>query len=362
MNDIIRGDLAKITSSSIAFEDLKGSTVLISGASGFLARYIVKTILYLNEQKKLNIQVIGLVRDLKKTWNLFSDHLGNKALQFIQSSLDEIPSLDIKPTHIIHAASPASPKAYGENPVATILANTVGTLTLLKLASLHSIKKFLYFSSAEIYGDPIVPNKDLSETTMGLLDPMQLRSSYAESKRLGETLTYCWFKQYGIPVNIVRPFHTYGPGMRADDGRVFADFAWNVVRRQNIKMTSNGESKRCFCYLSDATAAFFTVLLKGSSGEVYNVGNPKEETSIIGLAELLCSLFPKWGLKVERQTNTPDGKYIASSISAIKPNIQKVSSLGWTPTVSLKEGFYRTIRSIEYEAERSSQTVHRRAS
>ena len=103
-----------------------------------------------------------------------------------------------------------------------------------------------------------------------------------------------------MPTYIVRPFHTYGPGLQANDGRVFADFVFSVLRGENIVMTSDGSARRAFCYATDAIAGFFTVLLIGQPALPYNVANPVGELSVIELAELLVDLYPEKRLAVER--------------------------------------------------------------
>lgn len=96
---------------------------------------------------------------------------------------------------------------------------------------------------------------------------------------MAETMCVCWHHQYGVPVKVVRPYHTYGPGMKLDDGRVFADFVGNILNRQDIAMTSEGTAIRAFCYLADATAGFFTILLNGVNGEAYNIEIPKGQSA-----------------------------------------------------------------------------------
>ena len=118
------------------------------------------------------------------------------------------------------------------------------------------------------------------------------RSCYAEGKRLGETMCASWWHQHRVAAMIARPFHTYGPGMRLDDGRVFADFVADVLARRPIRMASDGSARRAFCYVADAVAGFFAVLLMGEPGQAYNVGNERGETSIRDLAQLLVGMFP----------------------------------------------------------------------
>jgi nucleoside-diphosphate-sugar epimerase len=186
----------------------------------------------------------------------------------------------------------------------------------------------------------------LNETGYGYLDPMNLRACYAESKRMAENMCVAWSHQHGVPVKIVRPFHTYGPGMRLDDGRVFADFVSDIVHRRDITLTSDGSAKRVFCYLADATAGFFTVLLKGRDREAYNIGNDREEVSILHLAQTLAGLFPERGISV-RHGSAAGGAYMPSPVSRSCPDISKARALGWEPRYSIRDGFERTIRSYE---------------
>jgi nucleoside-diphosphate-sugar epimerase len=191
----------------------------------------------------------------------------------VQDVTQSLPH-DLKPQLIIHAASPASPKFYRPDPVGTMLPNVVGTLNLLNLARQARTERFLFFSSAEVYGLFRDPPAAIDETSYGSLDPNDNRSCYAESKRMGEALCSAYALQYGVAATIVRPFHTYGPGMKLNDGRVFADFIRDVVTGQEITLKGDGKDRRSFCYLSDATEAFLHILLHGRPGQAYNVGNP----------------------------------------------------------------------------------------
>ncbi|HEY1090040.1 MAG TPA: NAD-dependent epimerase/dehydratase family protein, partial [Burkholderiaceae bacterium] len=242
--------------------------------------------------------------------------------------------------------SQASPRFYATDPVGTALPNAVGTLALLQaLQASPEPRGFLYVSSSEVYG--AVPGEAaLGETAFGTLDPATLRACYAESKRMGETLCVAWQQQHGLPSFIVRPFHTYGPGLQADDGRVFADFAFNVLRGENIVMTSDGTARRAYCYASDAVAGFFTVLLKGEPGQAYNVANPAAEHSVMELAELLVGLYPERGLKVERRAPA-NANYLASTFSRLVPDVAKLTKLGWRAELDATSGFRRMIEAYQ---------------
>jgi nucleoside-diphosphate-sugar epimerase len=163
---------------------------------------------------------------------------------------------------------------------------------------------------------------------------------------MGETICISWLHQYGVPAKIIRPFHTYGPGMALDDGRVYADFISDIVNNRDIIMESDGSARRAFCYLSDATLAAFTILLNGKNGEAYNMGNPDCEISILDLAMRLVQLFPRKNLKVIEK-ETQNSGYLKSIVSRICPDLTKIRDIGWNPVIDIDEGFLRTIQSYE---------------
>jgi UDP-glucuronate decarboxylase len=350
---ILQEDIEFILSSKLDWEAFSGCTVLISGANGFLPAYMVETLLYLNRKYSINIKVLALVRNAGKAEAKFAHHKNRSDLEFLVQDVCEpvrLPS-EVKLDYIIHAASQASPKYYGKDPIGTINANTVGTANLLELAREKSVKSFLFFSSGEVYGQVNENQIPTRENDFGYLDPTDIRSCYGESKRMGENICVSWFHQYKIPVKMIRPFHTYGPGMDLADGRVFADFVADIVENRNILMKSDGSDTRAFCYLADATAGFFSILLNGENGQAYNVGSDSE-TSISQLAEILVTLFPDKKLRVVRQEFVKSGEYIRSNIRRGCPDISKIKLLGWSPKYNVNEGFKRTIISYYEEAPR----------
>lgn len=348
INEIVRQDLQAILSHPLPWERFAGKTVLVTGAGGFLSAYMVETLLRLNQEALSDrepVHVIALVRNEDAARHRFSDYRNDPRLEYLVQDVCEPIDLKREIHYIIHAASQASPKFFGSDPVGTLSANVIGTANLLRLATDNPLDSFLFFSSSEVYGqlDPtLIPNKELD---YGYLDPTSVRSCYAESKRMGETICVAWHRQFGVPVKIVRPYHTYGPGMRLDDGRVFADFVRNVVERRDIVMRSDGNDTRAFCYISDATIGFFTVMLQGGIAEAYNVGNPDCEVSIALLADKMTRLFPELGLTVVREPR-PDHSYIQSPVYRSCPDIAKVSRLRWKPAIGIEDGFRRTVLSF----------------
>ncbi len=344
---IVQEDLERIVSVRLPWELLSGKTVLIAGANGFLPAYMVETLLYLNEKCGVGIQVIALVRNKDRAALRFSHHAGRADLEFVIQDVCDPYIGERKPHYIIHAASQASPKYYGVDPVGTFEANVTGIRRMLQLAQRTKATRLLYFSSGEVYGQPGPDTQCTNETQYGYLDPLNIRSCYAEGKRAAETLCSCWHHQFGVPAVIVRPFHTYGPGMSLDDGRVFADFVSDVVNGRDLVLTSDGNARRAFCYLADATLGFFTVLFSGELGQAYNIGSDVD-CSITELAQILCDLFPEKHLKVISSQHTKTVvNYLPSPITKICPIISKARLLNWSPSTSVREGFLRTVRSFE---------------
>jgi nucleoside-diphosphate-sugar epimerase len=351
INRVLLEDLDYILSDNLDWNKFSNCTVLITGANGFLPAYMLETLLHLNTRFSANVRVIALVRNKDKALKKFEHHKNRTDLEFLVQDVCTPVSIaaDRKIDYIIHAASQASPKFYGKDPIGTINANTIGTSNMLYLAKEKDVKSFLFFSSGEVYGNVSEDQIPTKETDFAYLDPTNIRSCYGESKRMGECICISWFHQYGTPVKIIRPFHTYGPGMDLEDGRVFADFVSDVVRNKDIVMHSDGRDTRAFCYLADATLGFFRVLLRGENGVAYNVGSDYE-TSIEQLANTLVSLFPEKRLKVIQNKSVRSNEYINSTIRRGCPDITRIKLLDWSPKFSIENGFKRTIKSYYEKA------------
>jgi len=346
-NKIIDEDLQNIANEPLEWTKLEGKTVLISGASGFIPSYIVETILYLNEIRfDKKVRILALVRNPDKAKDKFKHHEGRNDLVLIKQDISEPFDVDEKIDYIIHAASQASPKYYGVDPVGTLKANVLGTAYLLELAKKNNVEKFLFFSSGEVYG--VVDNSitNIDESYTGNVDVTNVRACYGESKRMGENMCVCYSHQYSFDVNMIRLAHTYGPGISLDDGRVFGDFVRDVINNNNIILNSDGSAKRSFCYITDMIIAFFIVLFKGKSEQAYNIASPVE-TSILELANLLVGLYPQKGLKVEFAQGVFKEGYIKSQSSRASFSTKKLQALGWQMKTDIKTGFERMIRSYD---------------
>lgn len=337
----MKGDLAQIAAQPLPWDSFAGKTILISGVSGFLPSYMAETLIHLNDSAPgFDCRVIGVARNADNAAKRFAHHGARPDLEIIVQDICQPLTLPGPVDFVIHAASQASPKYYGADPVGTLSPNVLGTHHLLALAHAKSVQGFLFFSTSEVYGQV---KDEIREDHFGLLDPASVRACYAESKRLGETMCVAWSDQFGVQAKIVRPFHTYGPGMPLGDGRAHSDFVADVINERNITLHSDGSTRRAFCYVADAVAGFFTVLLLGKNGAAYNVGNPQAEISMIELARLLAR---ERNLSVTIDQQSRPAGYLPSVVDRVLPNIEKIKALGWQPTTSLADGFQRTIASF----------------
>ena len=345
-NTVFDNDMRYIAAAELPWELLANQSILVTGANGFLPAYMIETLLYLNSTRGLNVKVIGLVRNMLRGNLRFQKYAHRTDFELIEHDVSQPFVFESSLNYIVHAASQASPKYYASDPVGTLAANVLGTYYLLQLAKQHAVSDFLYFSSGEVYGEVDSKHIPTIETAYGLVDPLNIRSCYAESKRMAENMLVSFSHQFNIPGKIVRPFHTYGPGLRLDDGRVFSDFIADIVYSRDIQVLGDGRAVRSFCYLADAVVGYFTVLLKGKNREAYNIGNPDCAISILELANRLSTHFKEKNIQVKQVPRLQNNAYTESNISINCPDISKARGLGWCPLISIEQGFSQTVASF----------------
>lgn len=261
-NKVLQSDMLDIINANLPYESFKDKSVLITGATGMIATYLVYFFNFLNTKKQYNIKIYALVRNKKKAEFLFKEILNEDNFFLLEQDIEEEIKLYEKIEWILHLASSANPQTILKNPISIIKANTIGTFNVFEFARKNNAKVF-FSSTREIYGK--VENIDfIKEHEMGIVDPLERRACYPESKRVSETICQSYAFQYGIDYRIARIAHVYGPGMNIDnDGRIMSDIISDVVNNRNIILKSNGEALRAFCYISDAIIGILTIILKG---------------------------------------------------------------------------------------------------
>jgi len=347
--DVIDDDISEIVdvigSKSAAFA---GKTIFITGASGFLAAYLADTFAAMNDSGVLErpCRLVLLVRDASRADTRLGRLRGRPDTVFVHADVSGPFESPLRADFIIHAASPASPSAYFNDPVGCMDANLAGLRTMLEYARTWEVESFLYFSSSEVYGSVESARIPTPETYVGRVDPLGKRACYAEAKRAGEAYCRAYFDQYGVKVKIVRIFHTYGPGLY-DDGRIVPALVANGLRKERFSLLSDGLSTRAHAYVSDATVDMLNVLLSDHNGEAFNVGGDRE-ISVLELAGVVARIF---GRSHDIAVNqSPSAKSLAGAADRVCPDLSKIrSAFGALPRVGLDEGIERYIRWLRQQ-------------
>ncbi|MEZ5064406.1 MAG: UDP-glucuronic acid decarboxylase family protein [bacterium] len=300
--------------------------VMVTGAAGFLGSHLCDRLLAEGHE------VIGL--DNLITGNIRNiEHLsGNPNFRFVKHDVTEYIFLSGPLDALLHFASPASPIDYLELPIQTLKVGALGTHKALGLAR-EKKARFLLASSSEVYGDPLVhPQK---EDYWGNVNPIGPRGVYDEAKRFGEAIAMAYHRSHGVDTKIVRIFNTYGPRMRAKDGRVVPAFITQALAGQPLTVFGDGKQTRSFCFVDDLIEGIYRLLLSDLN-EPCNVGNPHEMT-VLQFAEAIIELTGSKSTIIHQPLPTDDPKVRQPDISHAK------RALGWEPRVPLEEGLRKTI-------------------
>lgn len=323
---------------------LEGKTVLISGGSGFLGKYLIGALCYLNDTTlKVPCKIISIDNLITGSPHPHFNYKGRSDVLEVWADIGYPLPVREDIHYIIHAAGLASPVYYKKYPLQTIDSAVTGIRNLLELGRKQkNLEGFLFFSSSEIYGDPDPSAVPTPETYHGYVSSVGPRACYDESKRLGETIATIYHEQYGIPATIVRPFNVFGPGMGHADRRVLPMFAYKVINKQPIPVHGDGHQTRTFCYITDAATGFLKVLLAGTPGQAYNIGNADNEISMKNLAELFTRVEGSGGTYnlIPYPSNYPAGEPQRRC-----PDISKaINDLDFQPKVNLEDGLRRFIQ------------------
>src|SRR5690554_690779 len=340
----VKNDLDEILKQEIPWQKLNNKTVLVTGATGMIGSYVGFTLLCLNERLNLNITPVLLARSEIKLEQTYGNAL-NKVQVLVQDVCTPIKS-EGNIDYIFHAAGAASPHYILNDPVGIINANVRGTQQVLELARTHKSINTVFASTREVYGR-VEGQNSINESDMGVLDPLDPRNCYPESKRLAESLLMAYHTPYNVNFNSLRIAHTYGPGMQIEnDGRVMSDLINDVVNGRDILLKSHGQVERAFCYITDAVSAIFRVMLEGKPTKAYNLANEHEPIQIVNLANLLQQLASNGkGVKVaEGYSQAGYTNYARTALDT-----SRLNSLGWKPAVTLKKGLVRTLMALGVE-------------
>ncbi len=300
--------------------------IVVTGAAGFLGSHLTDRLVAEGHSVVgLDNLITGDVRNLA--------HLaGHERFRFVKHDVTEYIYLDGPVDAILHFASPASPIDYLQIPIQTLKVGALGTHKALGLARAKKAR-FLLASTSEVYGDPLVHPQP--ESYWGNVNPVGPRGCYDEAKRFGEAMTVAYRNFHAVDTRIVRIFNTYGPRMRANDGRIVPSLIGQALKGEPLTVFGDGSQTRSFCFVSDLIEGIYRLLLSDQVDPV-NIGNPAEMT-VMQFAETIKELTGTTSTIVHKPLPTDDPKQRRPDITLAR------GKLGWEPKVELREGLAKTI-------------------
>lgn len=340
-NNFYKSEIESIISEQyIDWKKLDGKSVLVTGATGLIGTALVDTLMHLNLYTDIKVNVYTLDINKEAVNIRFGEYMDNVNFHFVQYDISKPLPGGAEYHYIIHAAGNANPVLYAKDPVGTMTSNFLGTYNLLEYGRQHRLERMLYVSSGEVYGEHGEGIVIFDEDYSGYVNPMLPRSCYPSAKRAAETMCVSYTAQYGIETVVVRPCHIYGPTQTPRDSRAVAEFIRNGVNGEDIIMKSTGDQVRTLCYVMDAVAAFFTVLLNGVSGNAYNISDDQFEISIRELAETVAAASGTT-MKIELPDDVQKSGFTTISRGVLSS--KKLKKLGWKCRSDIHSGIEKTI-------------------
>ena len=332
------------------FKRIANKTFFVTGATGLVGSVFIKALLYFNLRCNLNIKIIALIRNPQKAKDVFGPSVMDDNLSFIVCELGkEKISYEGKIDYIIHGAAVTASKQMVSDPVGTILLALNGTTQILELARNSRASAMVYLSSMEIYGQPFHNKERTAENDLGWIDLSNIRACYPESKRMCECLCTAYARQYDLKIMSARLAQTFGAGILPSENRVFAQFAKSGLKSENIILHTSGNSEGNYVYTTDAVLGILILLLKGKSGEAYNISNENSHITIANMAKLVAHKVFKDQIRVSFDIPEDVSKLGYAPDVRMWLDNGKAKKLGWTPSVGLIEAYRRMIRWMQEE-------------
>jgi len=334
-------DLTTTITSFKHWDLFKNKSFLISGASGMIGSFLVDLLMYQNIHDNLNCKIFGLGRDQERAKKRFIRYWKHPNFSFIAQDLNNNEFFLEEPVDfVLHLASNTHPVYYSNFPVETILTNVVGTNNLLNWASENNVKRFLFASSVEIYGENKGDVEDFKEDYLGYIDCNTLRAGYPESKRVGESLCQAYIKQKKLDVVIARLCRTYGPTMLFSDSKAHAQFIRNGINKENIILKSEGKQYYSYLYVADAVLALLIILSKAENGQAYNVSDEKSNITLTNFASIVAKIA-KANLVYDLPNEIEKAGYSKATKATL--NSDRLKALGFTANFDIDKGIHNTL-------------------
>ena len=332
------GDVKRVAGLDLPWGKLRGKTILVTGGTGLIGSFLIDVLNVAN----IGCTILLLGRSEEKAKKRFLEYWDSRFIRFVQwdAAAPTLPTIDEPIDYVLHLASNTHPVAYATDPIGTITANVIALNNLLELAAAKKCSRFLFASSNEIYGENRGDVELFDEKYCGYIDCNTLRAGYPESKRCGEALCQAYINQKGLDCVIARLTRTYGPTILPTDTKAISQFFNNALKGEDIVLKSEGKQYYSYQYVADSVSGLLTVLLKGETGEAYNIADESGDITLHDLAKLIAE---KAGRKVV--FDAPHAVEAAGFSKATKARLDgsRLKDLGWATSHGINDGVSNTI-------------------
>lgn len=345
MNSLYIEDIKNTIGAVKDIDKLKNKTIFITGANGLIGSFIIDTIMYLNDKEKYNTTIIANSRSMEKLESNFKRYIGNSNFKYYIGDINSGINYDGHVDYIINCASNTHPLQYSTDPINTIMTNILGTQNVLEFATNSKVKKTIFLSSVEIYGENVNNIDRFKENEMGYINCNSLRAGYNEAKRCGEALCQAYIEKNGLDISILRLPRIFGPTVKKDDTKVMSQFINKALAGEDIVLKSEGNQYFSYLYVADTVSGILRCLIAGKNGEVYNLGNIEADVRLKDLAKIAADYA-----NTKVVFDLPDEvekKGFSKATVARLDYTKALEELDWKPMYSINDGLTRTIEILK---------------
>ena len=336
-------NLDKVIDSEIIHQ-IKNKTILVTGATGFIGNYLVKGILWLNDNYNSNIKIIALIRSVDKASQMFGDLINRNDLYITIGNVEDFVFPKLNVDYVIHTAMPSDTKVLKENPVDVFKTAITGTNNIISVAIKTNSKALVYLSSITVYG--VLNNEHIDENYLSIQDWKNDSDAYILGKRNAEFLLFAAARHNELPVVILRPGYVFGANP-CNDARVYNSFIAKAANEEDLVLMSDGLVNRPLIYVKDVVSAILKALISNKKGEAYNIVG--ENCTIRRFGNIIVQLN-EGKLVFSREEDAQKEERISENEISIQ---NAVAGLKWKPMYSiesaineavlLKRNFCRTV-------------------
>jgi nucleoside-diphosphate-sugar epimerase len=327
--------------------------ILILGVNGFIGHHLSNRIL-----RDTEWEVFGMDMASERVEHLL-DHPRFKFFEGDITINKEWIEYHIRKCDVIlPLVAIATPATYVREPLRVFELDFEANLPIVRAAVRHK-KRVVFPSTSEVYGMCADAEFDPEQSNLVLGPINKPRWIYACSKQLMDRIIHAYGSGEGLNYTLFRPFNWIGPGLdsihtaKEGSSRVITQFLGHIVRGEPIQLVDGGAQKRAFTYVDDGISALMRIIENPSgraTGQIYNIGNPRNNYSVRELAQMMLALaadYPEYrehAAKV-RLVETSSGEYYGQGYQDVSNRVPKIDNtmrdLDWAPEVAMEDALHR---------------------